>query len=109
MAARGRQRLQDAAVGLVPAGRHQFTQNWRAGLRYDRLDSGSRNFGANDASIVNDSYTPKRLTVMADYSWSEFSRMRLQFAQDKSMQGVTDNQIWLQYIMSLGAHGAHKF
>lgn len=35
--------------------------------------------------------------------------MRLQFAQDKSMQGVTDNQIWLQYIMSLGAHGAHKF
>jgi hypothetical protein len=35
--------------------------------------------------------------------------MRLQFAQDKSMQGVTDNQVWLQYIMSLGAHGAHKF
>jgi hypothetical protein len=33
----------------------------------------------------------------------------LQFAQDKSMQGVTDNQFTLQYIMSLGAHGAHKF
>ncbi|MFO1346958.1 MAG: TonB-dependent receptor, partial [Rhodocyclaceae bacterium] len=95
--------------GWYLQGVYQFTQNWRAGLRYDRLDSGSRNFGANDASIVNDSYTPKRLTVMADYSWSEFSRMRLQFAQDKSMQGVTDNQIWLQYIMSLGAHGAHKF
>lgn len=95
--------------GWYLQGVYQFTSNWRAGLRYDRLDSGSRNFGANDANIVNDSYTPKRLTVMADYSWSEFSRMRLQFAQDKSMQGVTDNQIWLQYIMSLGAHGAHKF
>jgi hypothetical protein len=23
--------------------------------------------------------------------------------------GVTDNQVTLQYIMSLGAHGAHKF
>jgi hypothetical protein len=46
---------------------------------------------------------------MIDYNWSEFSRMRLQFAQDKSMQGVTDNQWTLQYIMSLGAHGAHKF
>lgn len=90
-------------------GVYQFSSNWRAGLRYDRLDSGSRHFGANDANIVNSSFTPKRLTVMADYSWSEFSRMRLQFAQDKSMQGVTDNQVWLQYIMSLGAHGAHRF
>jgi hypothetical protein len=33
----------------------------------------------------------------------------LQYAHDKSMQGVTDNQVTLQYIMSLGAHGAHKF
>jgi hypothetical protein len=46
---------------------------------------------------------------MVDYSWSEFSRMRLQYAQDKSMQGLTDDQITLQYIMSLGPHGAHKF
>ena len=46
---------------------------------------------------------------MADYSWSEFSRLRLQYAHDKSMQGITDNQVTLQYIMSLGAHGAHKF
>jgi hypothetical protein len=33
----------------------------------------------------------------------------LQFAQDKSRQNVTDNQLVLQYIFSLGAHGAHKF
>ena len=46
---------------------------------------------------------------MADWSLDEFSRLRLQFARDKSMQGVSDNQVTLQYIMSLGAHGAHKF
>ena len=46
---------------------------------------------------------------MVDYSWSEFSRLRLQFAQDKSMLGTTENQWILQYIMSLGAHGAHRF
>ena len=46
---------------------------------------------------------------MFDYSLSEFSRIRLQFAQDKSAQGMTDNQIFLQYQMSLGAHGAHKY
>ena len=90
-------------------GVYQFTTNWRAGLRYDYLDSGSRRFYENAANLEADNYKPKRVTLMADYSWSEFSRMRLQFAQDKSMQGVTDNQVWLQYIMSLGAHGAHKF
>ena len=46
---------------------------------------------------------------MLDYNPSEFSRIRLQFAQDKLRQGVTDNQFFLQYIMSLGAHGAHQF
>lgn len=95
--------------GYYLQGVYQFTPNWRAGLRYDRLDSGRRDFGANSANMVVDSYRPKRLTLMADYSWSEFSRVRLQFAQDKSMLGITDNQVWLQYVMSLGAHGAHKF
>jgi hypothetical protein len=35
--------------------------------------------------------------------------VRLQFAQDKSRLGATDNQVFVQYIHSLGAHGAHKF
>lgn len=95
--------------GWYLQGVYQFTSNWRAGLRYDRLDSGSRKFYENAANLEPDNYRPKRVTLMADYSWSEFSRMRLQFAQDKSMQGITDNQVWLQYIMSLGAHGAHRF
>jgi hypothetical protein len=46
---------------------------------------------------------------MLDWSPSEFSRLRLQFARDTAMAGITDNQVTLQYIMSLGAHGAHKF
>jgi hypothetical protein len=46
---------------------------------------------------------------MVDWSPSEFSRLRLQYAADKSRAGVTDHQIILQYIQSLGAHGAHRF
>jgi hypothetical protein len=46
---------------------------------------------------------------MIDWSPSEFSRLRLQFNQDQYQQGFTDNQVFLQYIMSLGTHGAHKF
>mgnify|MGYP000998616621 CR=1 FL=1 len=95
--------------GWYAQGVYQFTPNWRAGLRYEQLDSGTRDFGVNAANLVVDSYKPKKATAMVDYSWSEFSRVRLQFAQDKSMQGLTDNQVTAQYIMSLGAHGAHKF
>ena len=33
---------------------------------------------------------------MLDYSPSEFSRLRLQLAQDKSQPGITDNEIFVQ-------------
>ena len=95
--------------GWYAQGVYQFTPQWRAGLRYEQLDSGARDFGANAANLVVDSYRPKKASAMVDYSWSEFSRLRLQIAQDKSMTGITDNQLTLQYVMSLGAHGAHKF
>ena len=54
-------------------------------------------------------YNPKRHTAMVDWNPSEFSRIRLQFARDYSRQGMVDQQIFLQYIVSLGAHGAHRF
>lgn len=95
--------------GWYAQGVYQFTPNWRAGLRYEQLDSGLRDFGDNAAYLVVDSYRPKKASAMIDYSWSEFSRIRLQYAQDKSMLGITDNQVTVQYVMSLGAHGAHKF
>lgn len=94
----------------------QFMPQWRVGYRFDWLNPGSKRydpatvFAALDAANAYFAgYRPKRHTLMADWSQSEFSRLRLQFARDKSMQGVTDNQVTLQYIMSLGAHGAHKF
>jgi hypothetical protein len=46
---------------------------------------------------------------MLDWSLTEFSRFRLQYAVDKSRSDLTDNQLLLQYILSLGAHGAHRF
>jgi len=91
---------------------YQFVPMWRVGYRYDRLDSGSTSFSAplNAADFpILAAYNPTRHTVMADWSPSEFSRVRLQFASDKSRSDVTDKQVFLQYIVSLGAHGAHKF
>jgi hypothetical protein len=85
---------------------------WRVGYRYDRLNSGTTNLSAPltaaDFPILA-AYNPTKHTVMIDWSPSEFSRVRLQAASDKSRSDVTDHQVFLQYIVSLGAHGAHKF
>jgi hypothetical protein len=90
---------------------YQFMPRWRAGLRYDQLDSGLAAVGALNAGnvISNYAFKPSRATLMLDYSPSEFSRLRLQLAKDQSRQGLPDNQLFIQYIMSLGAHGAHQY
>lgn len=102
-------RYASSQSGLYLQSVYQFARNWRAGARYDRLDSGRRDFGVNTGNLVVEDYRPSRVSLMTDYRWSEFSRVRLQVAQDKAMQGITDNQLTLQYIMSLGAHGAHRY
>jgi hypothetical protein len=95
--------------GWYLQGIYQFAPYWRAGARTERLDSGGVDYGVNNANLMRPDYAPTRNAFMVDYNPSEFSRIRLQLAQDKSRQGASDNQILLQYQMSLGAHGAHKF
>ena len=98
-----------AQSGWYLQGVYQFMPSWRVGLRTERLNSGTPDFGINAASLANSGYQPGKNSFMLDYSPSEFSRLRLQFAQDRSRQGLTDNQVFLQYQMSLGAHGAHSY
>jgi len=95
----------------------QFMPRWRLGYRYDALHYGRVNNAivaggagptAADFPLLS-KYNPMRNTLMLDWSPTEFSRLRLQLASDKSRQGITDHQVFLQYIYSLGAHGAHQF
>ena len=95
--------------GLYIQGVYQFMPQWRTGLRYDRLDGGDVNYGLNTTNLMSNGYSPQRFTWMLDYSPSEFSRIRMQVARDESRQEAADSQIFLQYQMSLGAHGAHKY
>ena len=53
--------------------------------------------------------SPDRLSLMLDFSPSEFSRLRLQYAYDEARRAERDHQVFLQYLYSIGAHGAHKF
>ncbi|MCL5801717.1 MAG: TonB-dependent receptor [Gammaproteobacteria bacterium] len=95
--------------GLYLQGVYQFIPRWRIGLRGDWLDVGHVDYGANSGNLLIPNHNPSRYSLMIDYSPSEFSRFRIQFAHDKARTDETDNQFYLQYIMSLGAHGGHKF
>jgi hypothetical protein len=96
--------------GWYAQGIWQFHPEWRVGYRYDRLDAGTVDFGAGFAGVLSQpDFTPRRHSLMLDYNPSEFSRLRLQFARDRAEQGLTDDQVTLQYLHSLGTHGAHKF
>ncbi|MDP1690703.1 MAG: hypothetical protein Q8L49_01855, partial [Burkholderiaceae bacterium] len=82
--------------GWYLQGIYQFMPRWRAGLRAEQLDAGA-------------GLKPRKTTLMLDFNPSEFSRVRLQLAQDRANFGAADRQLFLQYQMSLGAHGAHGY
>lgn len=91
---------------------YQFMPRWRVGVRGDWLRSGTVDvvgLGSAELPTLLSGHDPSRQSAMIDWSPSEFSRLRLQLARDKSRADEPDNQLWLQYVMSLGAHGAHKF
>lgn len=95
---------------------YQFRPRWRLGARYDALDSGNPRIGLVDSGELPPqalpallAASPSRLTLMVDWNPSEFSRLRAQFAWDESRDQEQDRQFQLQYLYSLGAHGAHKF
>ena len=88
---------------------YQFMPRWRAGLRTERLDPGHPDFGANAGLLAADGGRARRNSLMLEHNPSEFSRIRLQLAQDRARPGPADLQWLLQYQMSLGAHGAHAY
>jgi hypothetical protein len=95
---------------------YEFIQRWRAGLRYDSLSSGTPAIGLVSSGLLPlaafptlQSASPERTTLMVDWSLSEFSRFRAQYAWDDARMSERDRQFLLQYILAIGAHGAHKF
>jgi hypothetical protein len=102
--------------GWYLQGVYQFLPRWRFGARYDSLDSGAVNIGLVEQLLLPAAAfpglrpaTPSRLTAMFDWNPSEFSRLRLQYAWDRARLSEHDQQLMLQYLYSIGAHGAHKF
>lgn len=88
---------------------YQWQPRWRVGLRFDRLDADNTVQGMLDPGVLLPLMnTPQRASLMLDYSNSEFSRLRLQVNRAEGAAG-DGTAVMLQYIMSIGAHGAHSF
>ena len=94
--------------GWYLQGVYQFRRQWRVGLRWSELQSDDP--GVLLAGTVYDplGQDPQHSSAMIDWSPSEFSRLRLQYNRDES-RPVSEDQWLLQYTMSVGAHGAHRF
>ncbi|HET9031754.1 MAG TPA: hypothetical protein VFN25_02495 [Dokdonella sp.] len=88
--------------GAYIEGLYRFSRTWDVGYRYDKLWAASSGPYASD-------FNPTRHTVDATWHNSEFSLLRLQFSHDQPQPHFIDNVLSLQYQVSLGAHGAHKF
>jgi len=102
--------------GWYVQGVYQFLPRWRVGARYDALDSGNPRVGLIQSGALDWSdlpslvpASPSRTTLMLDWNLSEYSRLRAQYAWDDARDASTDEQLFLQYIYALGAHGAHRF
>jgi hypothetical protein len=102
------QELEATQSGWYAQAVYQFMPQWRVGMRYEALQSDELSAVFADSVFDNLGYKPKQLSFMVDWSNSEFSRLRLQFSQDKGSPESTD-LLLLQYIAAFGAHGAHSF
>jgi len=84
----------------------QFKPQWRIGYRYDQVRADNKNVTGTALEARNDSTDRNSITV--EWANSAFSRIRLQINAGQS--GLENDNRWvLQYLHSLGAHGAHRF
>lgn len=87
---------------------YQPLPRWRVGGRIDGLSSDNPGPLFDGTALAAPTTDPMRYSLMADWSNSEFSRLRLQFTKDEA--GPSHDTQWgIQYIHSIGAHGAHAF
>lgn len=96
----------DYQDGWYVSGVYQFSPRWSTGVRYGQVDT---------QLMHEDHFDPQKLKeteISLAWHQSHFSTVRLQYThqQGTNFDGIEDdNVISLQYVMTLGAHGAHQF
>ncbi|QFU24600.1 hypothetical protein FM038_022315 [Shewanella eurypsychrophilus] len=96
----------DDMQGWYLSGVYQLSPNWSTGVRYGETDV---------QELHGDHFDPQKLKeteVSLAWHHSHFSTVRLQYTNQQGTNyfGIEDdNVLTLQYVMTLGAHGAHQF
>ncbi|MBY5992276.1 OprO/OprP family phosphate-selective porin [Ferrimonas balearica] len=95
--------------GWYLSGVYQFNPSWSAGLRYGEMSAALWEEHG-DHGHFHDAKV-KETEAMVAWHPSHYSAVRLQYThQDVTELGdFDDHVITLQYVMTLGAHGAHQF
>lgn len=102
--------LVDKQDGYYVQAVYGFLPRWRGGLRWEQI--GLTNGSELPDGTTEDFGTSDRASAMLDFTPSEFSRIRLQANQgsyetDEGRENVTE--FYVQWMVSLGTHGAHQF
>jgi len=105
----GRSRV-DRQDGYYVQATYGFLPRWRAGVRWEQIGLTNETRYPDDSSEdFGDSY---RLAGMLDFTPTEFSRLRVQVSRGTLELETSDEDVWelyVQWMISLGTHGAHKF
>lgn len=100
----------DQQDGYYVQATYGLAERWRAGVRWEQVGVLNKVDYPDGTSAEGEGTS--RLTVMGDFTATEFSRLRLglsrgEYATAEGREGVWGAVVQLQ--VSLGAHGAHKF
>jgi hypothetical protein len=86
-----------------------FAPRFTLGLRYDLAGLANRIEGGEENESFDDS---RRFSASLTLNPTEFSRLRVQYTRGDLAAGgarETYDQVYVQFQMSLGVHGAHRF
>jgi len=100
--------LRRAQDGIYVQGLYQLGR-WRIGTRYDVLDLFKKDYILAGSPTTFGS-KPWRVSGMLEFNPTEFSRLRLQYNHDMSARdGRANDEMIMQLLFAIGAHGAHPF
>jgi hypothetical protein len=81
---------------------------WRIGARFDRMAIFKDEL-IRAGEKIDYSSQPYRWTGAIEFNPTEFSRIRLQYNYDQSDPNKLNQEIFLQLLLAIGAHGAHAY
>ena len=95
--------------GFYAQALYGFAPRWTVGVRYDVLGLTNEVSGGKRA----DDGSSDRWSLNLTWNLSEFSQLRAQYARNDILVAENERErfdaVYLQFLMSLGSHGAHAF